>query len=216
MWTKEILKEIVPKCSNYSELFFKIGMTRSGASYNVIRRAMKRFGISYSHFSILRPGGTKTVSINDLTTNSRIDQGSLKKLIRSEGLLEYSCKECGNRGIHQGKELKLQLDHENGIKNDNRLSNLRWLCPNCHTQTPTYSRAKTKPSSDGLKKPVAYVILSCSECSGPFSRRKSRVLSAEKAGVKDYFCTKSCKLKFWKRKQKKSRVSQLGEGAAFT
>ncbi len=161
---------------------------------------MKRFEISYSHFSVTRPGKTRILRESDLCENSPIDQSSLKNLIRREGLLEYRCKECGNKGVHQGKELKLQLDHENGVKNDNRLGNLRWLCPNCHTQTPTYARTKTRPSKDGLKKPVIYVDLSCSECSGQFKRRLSRVKSSEKAGVKDYFCSSGCKAKFWRRK----------------
>lgn len=43
------------------------------------------------------------------------------------------------------KELILELDHINGIRNDNRLENLRFLCPNCHSQTPTFKgRNKTK------------------------------------------------------------------------
>lgn len=37
-----------------------------------------------------------------------------------------------------GKPIKLHLDHVNGIRNDHRLPNLRWLCPNCHSQTVTY------------------------------------------------------------------------------
>src|ERR1017187_4551886 len=62
---------------------------------------------------------------------------SVKKRYRK--LVNYICVMCGNAGIHNNKPLVLQLDHINGVNNDNRLENLRWLCPNCHTQTDTFS-----------------------------------------------------------------------------
>ncbi|HWJ21061.1 MAG TPA: HNH endonuclease [Gemmatimonadaceae bacterium] len=49
------------------------------------------------------------------------------------------CATCGNAGEWQGKPLTLQLDHVNGKYDDNRLENLRWLCPNCHSQTETFA-----------------------------------------------------------------------------
>ncbi len=49
-------------------------------------------------------------------------------------------KYAGNDGIHNGKHLVMQLDHVNGNNTDHRLENLRMLCPNCHSQTETYSR----------------------------------------------------------------------------
>ena len=49
------------------------------------------------------------------------------------------CACCGNAGRWQGQPLTLQLDHVNGRYNDNRLENLRWLCPNCHSQTETFA-----------------------------------------------------------------------------
>ena len=63
----------------------------------------------------------------------------LKKRLLKECIIEYACVICGNTGTHNGKPLTLQLDHINGVNNDHRLSNLRLLCPNCHTQTDTYA-----------------------------------------------------------------------------
>lgn len=48
------------------------------------------------------------------------------------------CSSCSLGPRWNGDSLVLQLDHRNGVRNDNRLVNLRWLCPNCHSQTPTY------------------------------------------------------------------------------
>ena len=55
---------------------------------------------------------------------------------------EHKCESCG---ISEwlGKPLSLELDYINGDRYDNRLQNLRILCPNCHAQTDTY-RGKNK------------------------------------------------------------------------
>lgn len=76
-----------------------------------------------------------------LCENSDLSQTGLRKKY-----LEYSIYECANEKcpLYQSTpiwcngNLVLHLDHINGIRNDNRLKNLRWLCPNCHSQTPTY------------------------------------------------------------------------------
>jgi 5-methylcytosine-specific restriction endonuclease McrA len=57
----------------------------------------------------------------------------LKERLIKEGLLENKCAICGNIGEWMGKALTLQLDHINGEHTDNRIENLRILCPNCHT-----------------------------------------------------------------------------------
>jgi hypothetical protein len=49
----------------------------------------------------------------------------------------YRCAWC-DIAAWRGQTLVLHLDHINGVSNDNRLANLRWLCPNCHSQTDTY------------------------------------------------------------------------------
>ena len=72
-----------------------------------------------------------------------ITSSKLRKRIIAEGLKENRCNNCGRLPQWNGKELTLQLDHINGIRSDNRLENLRILCPNCHSQTNTHSRIKT-------------------------------------------------------------------------
>lgn len=68
----------------------------------------------------------------------------IRKYIIRHNLIPYVCEKCGNDGNWQGQILTLQLDHRNGINNDHRLENLRWLCPNCHSQTETFTgRNKT-------------------------------------------------------------------------
>ena len=66
----------------------------------------------------------------------------LKERLISEKYLDNQCSFCGITDIYNGKPIVLQLDHINGVHNDNRLKNLRILCPNCHSQTETWCRRK--------------------------------------------------------------------------
>ena len=68
-----------------------------------------------------------------------LNRTALKERIIKEKILEYKCAICGNEGTWNGSPLTLQLDHINGINNDHRIENLRFLCPNCHSQTETFS-----------------------------------------------------------------------------
>lgn len=78
-----------------------------------------------------------------LTENSCASSNSLKKRLIKEGYKENKCEICGITEW-MGKPLILQLDHINGNHSDNRLNNLRILCPNCHSQTETWGNKGEK------------------------------------------------------------------------
>ena len=68
---------------------------------------------------------------------------SVKRRLLQAGILKNECDQCGIsswRGLH----LSIQLDHRNGVRDDHRLENLRMLCPNCHSQTPTFGTRNRK------------------------------------------------------------------------
>jgi 5-methylcytosine-specific restriction endonuclease McrA len=66
----------------------------------------------------------------------------IMRYVKRHNLIPYFCAECRNDGVWQSKDLVLELDHIDGDCLNNRLENLRWLCPNCHSQTPTYKNRK--------------------------------------------------------------------------
>lgn len=75
--------------------------------------------------------------------NSTYSRGNLKKRIIDDNKIEYICCMCGVGPVWMEKPMPLVLDHKNGINNDNRLENLRFVCSNCDTQLPTY-KSKNK------------------------------------------------------------------------
>lgn len=103
----------------------------------------------------------------------------LKTRLLKEGLLEEVCALCGQLPTWNGKPLVLQLDHENGIPWDNRLSNLRILCGHCHSQQPTsrtykFTNLPAREKRLKARRVPAATVPPCIDCSGPASRNAVR------------------------------------------
>jgi len=73
----------------------------------------------------------------------------LKERIIKQALIVYECAICNLGPIWRGMKMPLILDHINGINNDNRLNNLRFVCSNCDSQLPTYKSRNRKPKDSG-------------------------------------------------------------------
>ena len=65
---------------------------------------------------------------------------SLKKRLYKEGIKERVCEKCGQDENWKGEHISLILDHINGVNNDNRIENLRILCPNCNATLETHCK----------------------------------------------------------------------------
>ena len=85
-----------------------------------------------------------------LTENSTYSRTNLKKRLVNENLIEYKCACCGIGPEWNGKPMPLILDHINGVNNDNRLENLRFVCSNCDTQLDTYKSRNIKKKNGRL------------------------------------------------------------------
>jgi hypothetical protein len=133
---------IVQESKSYVECRNKLNFKlNSNLSRQTITRLIDRLKINLDHFNGGR-GRFYYTKEKILIKNSPANQQILKTLVQRENLLPYLCAECGNNGWWNNKPLILQLDHKNGDNKDNRLENLQYLCPNCHTQTPTYCGKK--------------------------------------------------------------------------
>lgn len=108
----------------------------------------------------------------------------LKKRVLEANLLEYKCAICGISEWNS-KPLVLQLDHINGNNRDNRIENLRLLCPNCHSQTETYCRKtviKCEPQKHYCEKCGAEIARRsklCKQCANLASRKVERPSSED-------------------------------------
>lgn len=152
-WTKEYLSLLVKDSNSISDVIRKAGNKPSGGMHRMISGYITSFSIDTSHFdsSIGKAWSKGKTSQNE----SRIKKTDLTKLFVKNGtanqsyvrrkyveVSEYTCAFCKTLPVWRDKPLTLHMDHINGNHLDHRLENLRWLCPNCHSQTTTYGNKR--------------------------------------------------------------------------
>jgi HNH endonuclease len=123
----------------------ELGLAPAGGSYKLFHARVKKMGLDTSHFT--GQGHLKgkenmwhpKIPLEEiLVRNSKYHNTSgLRRRLVKEGFLENKCSRCGIDNW-QGEELSLHLDHIDGDNSNNERDNLRLLCPNCHSLTPTY------------------------------------------------------------------------------
>jgi Zn finger protein HypA/HybF involved in hydrogenase expression len=145
--TKDEFQELVNRSSTYSEILKHFDMQNKGNNFLTVKKRIREDNIDMSIFNSnkIKCKITSKIHINNiLVENSNYSRTLLKKRLIKNNLLIYQCDICGNEGLHNNKKLSLHLDHINGVNNDNRLENLRFLCPNCHSQTETFAGRRLK------------------------------------------------------------------------
>lgn len=188
--SKEELETAVARSETMRDLVVALGYgSSSGTMSSFVRRRVEQEGISLVH--ILEPPSPTEVghvvqrryTLDEILVEHSpyLNRYQLKIRLLRAGLLREECYECAMPPLWNGKPLTLQLDHVNGVNDDNRLENLRMLCPNCHSQTSTHSgrnkgpgagAARRKPTEPRLRRldkcrcgaPISKTADSCRTC----------------------------------------------------
>lgn len=143
--------EAVKNSYSISQVLKKLSLSATGSNYKGFKLRAKRLGADVSHFTGQahlkgkKHNWTKKIPLEEILVKNSSYQSreNLKKRLIKKGILEYKCYECGLKEWRD-KPLSLQLEHKNGDNTDNREENLTLLCPNCHSQTPTFAGRNNK------------------------------------------------------------------------
>lgn len=125
-----------------------LGYGIKGDNYRTIQRWVARWGISTEHFDphagATRSAAARRTPLEEvLVEHSRCGRGSLRRRLLVAGLKQPVCEICGQAEFWLGKRMSMVLDHINGVSDDNRLENLRMLCPNCNATLDTHCGRNT-------------------------------------------------------------------------
>lgn len=144
-WTDTDLLNAYANSRSISQILTTLGLVPAGGNYHQIRFHCERLGLDVDALS--GQGWLKGLQVTTnpqrplsdvLVINSRYQSSKLRLRLIDEGYFKNECSTCGNNATWLDNTLVLHLDHINGEHTDNRLENLRLLCPNCHSQTATY------------------------------------------------------------------------------
>ena len=144
-YTVELLAPIVAKSSTMSDVCRALGKRTEGYTHTYIARRVKELGIDTSHMvgRSFRRGcrSSNRSEWSSVLVENRLPSGERSNRLR-RALIEsgrvYKCEECGCGSKWMGKTLTLHVDHKSGVRADNTPGNLRFLCPNCHSQTENF------------------------------------------------------------------------------
>lgn len=159
-YNKEMLEKLCQESFSYAEVLKKSGRKPSGGNHSHLKCKIQEYGIDVSHFrgkgwskgltketsdAIAKQANTASLKKEDvLVENSPYPRGAARKIVIKEKLIPYECAFCGNKGEWRGQVISLELDHIDGRSDNHCISNLRFLCPNCHATTDTYGSKNWK------------------------------------------------------------------------
>lgn len=179
-YSKEFLEPLVVQVTTLAALVRLVGVKPSGGNRKNLKFLIQHYGIDTNHFLGLghqkgKQLGTRVSDTEFFVENSRFVNGAdLRKRLLRLGKV-YNCEVCGLTEWC-GQPLTLHVDHINGINTDNRVANLRFICPNCHQQTETWGNKTGNPSTRALqvRRKAAYdaqVFPPCAVCSAPIRNK---------------------------------------------
>lgn len=147
-WTRDILEPVVARSTSVNDVLRQLGLDPVGGHHTNISRRIKAYGLDTSHFTPVarterqrynqRRRTAEEILVEDTSAYARRVPGSrLKRALREQGV-EERCALCGIEPVWLGEALPIEVDHIDGDWRNNRIENLRLLCPNCHSTTDSY------------------------------------------------------------------------------
>ncbi|MEU6460925.1 HNH endonuclease signature motif containing protein [Streptomyces sp. NPDC046976] len=159
-WTRAILEPVVAASISVNEVVRRLGLDSVGGHQANIARRIKAYGLDTTHFTPvvrterMRDNQRRRTAEEILVENTsehaaRVPGQRLKRAMIETGV-EERCARCGTDPVWRGRPLPLEVDHIDGDWRNNRIENLRFLCPNCHSVTDNYrGRGKGRHARPG-------------------------------------------------------------------
>jgi 5-methylcytosine-specific restriction endonuclease McrA len=135
------LEELIKSSNSCADILRKLNFPSQGNKITLLKQTIEAHGLIPPRKNISNKG-PKLDEI--LIENSSYARQSLIRRILRENIIKHKCALCNLDPIWNDNPLTLQIDHINGNNTDNRIDNLRFLCPNCHSQTDTFAGKKLK------------------------------------------------------------------------
>ena len=219
-YTKEVLVKVIAENNSMAGVIRSLGSKQSGGlHYHLMLRA-KEWNIDMSHFvgkagiSNKKKTRCETLSLDSVCVeNSKYNRTDLKRRLIKIGKLKNECCLCGQQTEWRGKTLVMVMDHINGVRDDNKIENLRLLCPHCNSQQFTFCRAKS-----------SFIKRICGGgCGRTISKKNKSDLCSRclfKEGLKKLECpmchgVKSRRMVLCDNCSKEGRVPELAAGESF-
>jgi transposase-like protein len=144
-YTREVLEPAVAASTSVAGVLRYLGLRANGGTHAHVSRAIKRFELDTSHFVRWRRNfiphnrlAAEKILVRREPGRQREKPRMLMRALLELGV-QYQCAICGVDGTWQGQTLSLDIDHIDGDFLNNQIENLRFLCPNCHRQTPNFA-----------------------------------------------------------------------------
>ena len=175
-YSKEEFEKIAKESKTIPDFLKNLGYkSDSTKTRDVLMRKVNEYNLDISHLK-QRPESIKRSEENIFIENSTASQHTLRNWYKKGNYTPYICSICGQEPLWQGKELTLILDHINGSNHDDRLENLRWVCPNCNQQLETtgFKKMRTVEKEKNYcvdcGKEIAEGSIRCIPCAGKNKR----------------------------------------------